>query len=100
MWLLRERKQLQGELKTFAKGFSWQKYWSGLPLPTPGDLPDSGIKPVYLTSAAPADRFFITSTTWEAPIILPITIATLHMRKPTGKRGNLLKVTQLMLICK
>ena len=36
----------------------------------------------------------------KPPIILPITIATLHMRKPIGKRGNLLKVTQLMLICK
>ena len=26
-------------------GFSRQEYWSGLPFPTPGDLPDSGIKP-------------------------------------------------------
>ena len=26
-------------------GFSRQKYWSGLPLPSPGDLPDLGIKP-------------------------------------------------------
>ena len=24
---------------------SWQEYWSGLPFPSPGDLPDSGIKP-------------------------------------------------------
>ena len=67
MQLLRERKELQGELKTFVKGFSWQIPWSGLPLPTPGDLPDSGIKPVYLMSPALEDRFFITSTTWEAP---------------------------------
>ena len=27
-------------------GFSRQKYWSGLPLPPPGDLPDPGIEPV------------------------------------------------------
>ena len=27
-------------------GFSRQEYWSGLPFPSPGDLPDSGIKPV------------------------------------------------------
>ena len=67
MWLLRERKQLQGELITFAKGFSWQTYWSGLPLLTSGDLPDSEIKPVYLMSSALADSFFITSTNWEAP---------------------------------
>ena len=26
-------------------GFSRQEYWSGLPFPSPGDLPDSGIKP-------------------------------------------------------
>ena len=26
-------------------GFSKQKYWSGLPFPSPGDLPDPGIKP-------------------------------------------------------
>ena len=27
-------------------GFSRQEYWSGLPFPPPGDLPDSGIEPV------------------------------------------------------
>ena len=26
-------------------GFSRQEYWSGLPFPSPGDLPDSRIKP-------------------------------------------------------
>ena len=26
-------------------GFSRQGYWSGLPFPSPGDLPDPGIKP-------------------------------------------------------
>ena len=26
-------------------GFSRQEYWSGLPFPPPGDLPDSGIEP-------------------------------------------------------
>ncbi|KAM7229927.1 hypothetical protein CapIbe_018646, partial [Capra ibex] len=26
-------------------GFSRQVYWSGLPCPPPGDLPDPGIKP-------------------------------------------------------
>ena len=31
-------------------GFSRQEYWSGLPHPPPGDLPDSGIKPVSLKS--------------------------------------------------
>ena len=27
-------------------GFSWQEYWSGLPCPPPGDLPNPGIKSV------------------------------------------------------
>ena len=28
-----------------SKGFSGQEYWSGLPFPSPGDLPDPGIEP-------------------------------------------------------
>ena len=32
--------------------FSRQAYWSGLPFPTPGDLPDPGIKPASLASPA------------------------------------------------
>ena len=39
-------------------GFSRQKYWSGLPCPLPGDLPDSGIKPMSLKSPALASGFF------------------------------------------
>ena len=31
-------------------GFSRQEYWSGLPCPPPGDLPDPGIEPMSLTS--------------------------------------------------
>ena len=38
--------------------FSRQEYWSGLPLPTPGDLPDPGIKPASPVSPAlQADSF-------------------------------------------
>ena len=53
-----------------SKEFSRQEYWSGLPCPPPGDLPDPGIKPVSLTPLALAGRFFTTSTTWEASISL------------------------------
>ena len=28
-------------------GFSRQEYWSGLPFPSPGELPDPGIKPGF-----------------------------------------------------
>ena len=30
--------------------FSKHEYWSGLPFPTPGDLPDPGIEPSSLAS--------------------------------------------------
>ena len=32
-------------------GFSRQEYWNRLPFPPPGDLPDPGIKPVFLALA-------------------------------------------------
>ena len=35
-------------------GFPRQKYWSGLPFPSPGDLP--GIEPIFLRSPALAVR--------------------------------------------
>ena len=38
--------------------FSRREYWSGLPFPTPGDLPDPGIEPVSLVSPALAGGFF------------------------------------------
>ena len=47
-------------------GFSRQEYWSGLPFPSPGDLPYPGIELASLTFSASASRFFTTSTTWEA----------------------------------
>ena len=49
-------------------GFSRQKYWSRLPFPAPGDLPDPGIKlgsPIlqadYLTSESPGKPLLIMS---------------------------------------
>ena len=36
-------------------GFPRQEYWSGLPFPSPGDLPHLGIKPKSLSSALQAD---------------------------------------------
>ena len=41
-------------------GFSRQEYWSGLPFPSPEDLPDPGIEPKSLGSPALASRFLTT----------------------------------------
>ena len=46
--------------------FSRQDYWSGLPCPPSGDLPNSGIEPASLTSSALAGGFFTARATWEA----------------------------------
>ena len=58
MWNLNNNKQLWRIPR--------QEYWSELPCPPPGDLPNPGIKPVSLVSPALAGRFFTISATWEA----------------------------------
>ena len=63
------RVQLFATLWTVARqaplsmGFSRPEYWSGLPFPSPGNLPNPEIKPVSLKSPALASRFFTTSST-------------------------------------
>ena len=50
-------------------GFSQQEYWSGLPFPPPGDLPDPGIEPVSpASSALQAD--FLPLSHWGSLIVL------------------------------
>ena len=41
-------------------GFPRQEYWSGLPFPSPGDLPDLEIRPASPVSPCIAGRFFTT----------------------------------------
>ena len=48
-------------------GFSRQEYWSGLPFPSPGDLPEPGVEPLLSMAPALAGGFFYTSATCEAP---------------------------------
>ena len=45
--------------------FSRQEYWSGLPCPTPGNLPDLRIEPRSFKSPALAGVFCTTTATWE-----------------------------------
>ena len=52
-------------------GFPRQEYWSALPFPSPGDLPEPGMEPV---SPALAGRFFTTEPpgTPPTPNVLPV----------------------------
>ena len=62
-------------------GFSRQEYWSGYPFPSPGDLPDPGIKP-----AAPAlADGFITTEPPSKPHIFIHTIAKIMPQLCDGK---------------
>ena len=52
---------------SLSMGFPRPEYWSGLPFPSPGDLPNPGIEPESFMSPALAFRFFTTCASWEAP---------------------------------
>ena len=56
-------------------GFSRQEYWSGLPFPSPGDLPDPGIKPV---SPALAGGFFTTVPPGKPNVYMCVYIYVFH----------------------
>ena len=60
---------------------SRQEYWSELPCPSPGDLPNPGMKPASLMSPALAGGFFTTSTTWEDQLHI-LLITNLYMDFP------------------
>ena len=49
-------------------GFSRRGSCRGLPFPSPGGLPNPGVKPASLMSPALAGRLFTTGATWEAPV--------------------------------
>ena len=46
-------------------GFSRQEYWSGLPCPPPGDLPDPGTEQEASCTFCIAGEFFTTEPLWE-----------------------------------
>ena len=47
-------------------GFFRQQYQRGSPFPSPGDIPDPGIKPESLKSPTLASMFFMANSIWEA----------------------------------
>ena len=49
-------------------GFSRQEYWSGLPFPSPGDLPDSGIEPGSPQASLVAQRLKRLPAIWETQV--------------------------------
>ena len=71
-------------------GFSKKEYWSGLPCPSPGDLPNPGIEPSSLMSPALAGRFFTISTTWEGQ-----RTSAIHMDSHASLGGGFLRGSEV-----
>ena len=59
--------------------FCRQEYWSELPCPPPGYLPNPGIELVSLTHPALAGGFFTTSATWEAPKVVVLMLSHVQL---------------------
>ena len=93
-------------LQSLSVGFSRQEYWSGLPFPLTGDLPEPGIEPASLRSPILAGRFFTTSATQEVhyplyqvrkqrrlemkelPGVMWLVQGGVRIPTPTGARGH------------
>ena len=59
-------------------GFSKQEYWSGLPFPPPGHLPDPGIKVAPPMSPTLAGGFFTTEPLGKPPCHLSIVYSSVY----------------------
>ena len=78
-------------------GFSRQEYWSGLPCPPPGDLPNPGIEPTAFMSPSLVGGFFTASTTWEALKAIPKLLLVVG-RGETNFIGENVCLSQLWLL--
>ena len=65
-------------------GISQEEYWSGLPFPPPGDLPNPGVEPISLASPALAGRFFTTVPPGK-PVV---TMRQPEITQPSSQSGN------------
>ena len=61
--------------------FSRQEYWSGLPFPPPGDLPNPGIEPVSLMFPASAGGFLTTEPPGQPKRILLPKIGRMYLEQ-------------------
>ena len=73
-------------------GFSKQEYWSRLPCPPPGDLPNPGIESMSLMSPALAGGFFTTNTMWEAHFMVWLALNWKNKLSPRCDPGNILTI--------
>ena len=69
-------------------GFSRQEYWSGLPFPSPGDLPDPGIESWSLalqTDALPSEPPLVAQLGKNPPTVWETWVRSLGQEDPLEK---------------
>ena len=66
-------------------GFSRQEYWSGLPFPTLGDLPNPGIEPTSPCVSCIGGQILYHCITWEHITIYKVD----NQEGPTAEHGEL-----------
>ena len=79
-------------------GFPRQEYWTGLPFPPLGDLPNPGIEPASSASPALAGGFFTTeppgkSHSWFWPNMMQKLLPTFHFKEWGEEFPRVLKCT-------
>ena len=74
VWLFATPKTIAHQAP-LSMGFPRQEYWSGLPCPSPGDLPNPGIRP---SSPAFAGRFFTIEPPGKLTILKTHLLLTYH----------------------
>ena len=79
-------------------GFSRQEYWSGLPCPSPGDLPDPVIKPASLASPALAGGFFTTVATGKTLGIAAVCTFSTKQLKRKDDKCNFFLLSEVMWV--
>ena len=65
-----------------------QEYWIGLPFPSPGDLPDPGIKPASPVSPALAGGFFTAEPPGKPKNTGVDSLSLLHQIFPTQESNR------------
>ena len=76
--------------------FSRQEYWSGLPFPSPGNLPDPGIEP---TSPALAGGFFTTELHGKLRTLQSLLFGYRNSSFRDSKFAMLMKKCNIIYIC-
>ena len=62
-------------------GFSRQEYWSGLPFPSPGDLPDPGMEPRDRTGVSRIEGRALTSEPPGKPHLIKVVTKPEHISR-------------------